>query len=166
MPDLISHLGKHGPALSSDVVAWLAVEAKISKENAQKRLSRLLGDQTLNRLENVRFKNNVGFIYLASDFNSERFWRKLIAALKSEKSPIYSFITTTIALGGIVNLQEMKMLSAHPDKLVGKTEFPSFFNAVTVTQILTRESIRSIQTYTEIRTSITISRDRFRQSSF
>lgn len=142
MPDLVAHLKKHGPSLSSDLVSWLAAYAKISKENAQKRLSRLVADQSISRLEHIRFKNNVGFIYLPDDFNSERFWRKLLSVLKAERSPIYSFIVTTISLGGIVTLQEMRMLSAHPDKLAGKASFSTFFTSVIETQIVNQIDAR------------------------
>lgn len=136
MDEIKNYLQKNGPSLSTDIVQWITTKSRISKETAQKRVSRKMSTHEIGKLESIHFKNNSSFLYLAKDYNTNKYWNRLLNVLKTEKSPYYDFICAVIALGGIVSFPEIRVFSSFPDRLRGKIDFMLFYNSLLDSNII------------------------------
>lgn len=131
-----TYLQTNGPTLATDIITFIAKNLKISKEAAQKRVSRKVLSHEISKLDLINLKNNTGLLYLQKDYNTSKYWKKLLNVLKQEKSQYYDFIRASIALGGIVSYSEIRIISSSPDLLRGKIRFDMFFNALLDSKII------------------------------
>jgi hypothetical protein len=72
------YLDRHGPALSSDVAAYLVTDVGMAAPAARKRVQRA---DNVRRLSGLTFPHRARFLYLQKDFGSDRYWSKLGEAL-------------------------------------------------------------------------------------
>lgn len=145
MDNIESFLQKQGPSLATDIIVYVAQNSKISREAAQKRVSRKVVSHEIGKLDLINLKNNTSFLYLQKDYNTNKYWRKLVSILKQEKSIYYDFIRACIGLGGIISYSELRVISSCPDSLRGKISFDVFYLSLIDSKILSEiDSTRKI----------------------
>lgn len=94
-------LGKHGPQLSGPLAEALAVDLGISATAARQRLARHA--YPVKRL-NLPFAKGALFYYVAQQFGTDLFWKRLGDALESNNGAYSRVVRALSARGGIIPL--------------------------------------------------------------
>ena len=97
-------LKNDGPALSSDVAAFLVDQLGIAPATARQRVSRARGD--VKRLGGIVFPHRSRFLYLQGQFGSPTYWDRLGRALIDTNSAYGFAIAALRQRGGIVPARE------------------------------------------------------------
>ena len=115
MKSIENILDELGPSLSSSVAAELADRCKISHDAARQRLSRAVrANSTVKRCNYQLFSRHEAFVFLESQYNTERYWTNLLRDLR-EKNTVYACALDGIAArGGIVKTTEFAVISGAP----------------------------------------------------
>jgi hypothetical protein len=99
MTSVYDRLKDDGPCLSSDLVAAMIEEEKISAATARKRVSR--ADERIGRVYNL-FPRKTVFLYIKEYFGSDEYWLKLTEALLQANAAYGKALASLIQRGGIV----------------------------------------------------------------
>ncbi|MGH6696254.1 hypothetical protein [Sphingopyxis sp.] len=110
-----TYLKNDGPALSSDVAAYLVDQLGITPATARQRVSRASGD--VKRLGGIVFPHRSRFLYLQGQFGSPWYWDRLGRALIDTNSAYGFAIAALRQRGGIVPAREFQIVSGAPMKL-------------------------------------------------
>lgn len=94
---VVSLLNKHGPSLTSEIVAYLVAEG-VSNAAARQRVTRAQSQYT--RLAGVRLEKNTRFIYLDSQYGSPEFWKALERSFEKSGRSYWAAIVGLRARGG------------------------------------------------------------------
>lgn len=121
MTDLIEAvLLEDGPCLSNELCSKLEGKG-LAPEAARKRVSRANGK--VRRLDGFDFPKGVRFVYHESNFNSAKYWDRLIKEI-CRSSPSYGpALAAVIARGGIVPAKHFPIISGSPT--LQKKQIPS-----------------------------------------
>ncbi len=115
MKSIENILDEIGPSISSSVAAELAGRCKISHDAARQRLSRAVrANSTVKRCNYQLFSKHEAFVFLESQYNTERYWTNLLRDLR-DKNTVYACALDGIAArGGIVKTTEFAVISGAP----------------------------------------------------
>src|SRR5437763_16618763 len=108
---IIQILSKHGPMTTSRA-AELLREGGISPAAARQRVSMLPADVRV--LYGLPFPKRARFIYLESQFGTDRYWASLIEAVKTANPAYAAALAGVRARGGVVPRSHFEIVSGSP----------------------------------------------------
>lgn len=126
-----------GPSLSSTVKDEIRKDGSVSDENARQRISRARGDVC--RLNTIKLPKNERFLYLKSQFGSEEYWERLLAALTTTRSAYGVAFQSIAARNYIVPKNHFHIISGSPLKLKNHPGSQNILNGLIRSKILTIE---------------------------
>jgi hypothetical protein len=123
MNKITGMLKKKGPSTSTEILNVLLKNGQLTEDAGRKRIQRSIGKNDVCRLESINFKNNTKFLYLSDDFDTKRYWDKLVDSLRKDRNLYYYIIQVICLNGGIVSEADLRVYSASPDRLKGRLPF-------------------------------------------
>jgi len=112
MTDLVVNvLQNMGPCISSDLVAALIGEHKLTAAAARQRVSR---STTIKKLAHLTFPRGARFVYLQSDYASQRFWETLVQCLLKHTISYGGGLAALLARGGVMPVAHFAIACGAP----------------------------------------------------
>jgi hypothetical protein len=111
---IVSYLASNGPALTSEVVDYLA-SAGTSRAAARKAIER--SRREVFRFKRIRFAHNQQFLFLPSQYKTPEFWSSLIRAFHKTKSAYGYAAHSLLTHGGAWPVAYFDIVSGSPERL-------------------------------------------------
>ncbi|MGS1033515.1 hypothetical protein [Burkholderia glumae] len=112
MTDIVVNvLQQLGPCVTSDLVAALIKEHKLAPAAARQRVSR---STTIKKLAHLTFPRGARFVYLQSDYASQRFWEALVQCLRKHTISYGGGVAALLARGGVMPVAHFEIACGAP----------------------------------------------------
>ncbi|MBH9970697.1 MULTISPECIES: hypothetical protein [unclassified Commensalibacter] len=141
-PNSILNVLEKNTVISSQNLIQEILRIDNQKEaSIRKKISRMVKEKQIYKLNNINLKHNQKIYYLAASFGSIIFWKKLVEILIKENSVYGHCIIALLNNNGILSKEDLQIQCGSPEKLKKQTSFISIFH--------TLEQINLIKTYND-----------------
>lgn len=143
--DLEKILAGRGPCLSSELAYLLVTNFGLTPVAARKRISR--GSANIKKLSYIIFPHRARFVYLKSDYASDKYWKALYSSLRRENSSYYMAINAIRSRGGMVSKNEFGIICGSPIRQKNHIPYESILSSLIKSEIVLETSNKDGEKY-------------------
>lgn len=126
MSEVVASILKQiGPCISSDLIAALVKDYKLTPAAARQRVSR---STAIRKLAHLTFPRGARFLYFPSDYASPRFWQSLVQALLEHTTSCGGGLAALMARGGVMPVAHFSIACGAPVAQKGHVSASAAFN--------------------------------------
>jgi len=127
---ILNILEKNTVISSQNLIQKILLIDNQKEASIRKKISRMVKEKQICKLNNINLKHNQKIYYLAASFGSINFWKKLVEILIEENSVYGHCITALLNNNGILSKKDLQIQCGSPEKLKKQTSFISIFHTL------------------------------------